>query len=282
MRYQQFQPGAPLARFVRCIWTMSDDAAIPGSEIEHVVPDGCVEMIFHLGTPFMVEQASGGFRRSPGSLVAGQITRCLRMFPTGPYQMVGVRFQPWGASAFLDAPIHQFTNRIEPVDSVWSDGFATLRDRIASTRFENDRIQFVRQALIERLCGRSRHDALVEHCIERLIASEGRITIDELIGPHTVGARQLERRFRDVVGIPPKLLARIIRFRKVFEFTERSQSINWIDTALGCGYYDQAHLIRDFRELAGRTPTAFVAEESGIGKCLARAELLSKLSQNSA
>jgi transcriptional regulator GlxA family with amidase domain len=72
--------------------------------------------------------------------------------------------------------------------------------------------------------------------------------------------RQLERRFRNEVGLSPKLFSRMQRFQRVFQKMEEPD-ISWVDAAVSCGYYDQAHLIRDFREFSGRTPSALVTEE---------------------
>jgi transcriptional regulator GlxA family with amidase domain len=71
-----------------------------------------------------------------------------------------------------------------------------------------------------------------------------------------VQARQLERRFKLRVGLSPKYFARIRRFQRVFPEVEGA---GWVEAAAACGYYDQAHLIRDFRAFAGEPPAALVA-----------------------
>ena len=80
-----------------------------------------------------------------------------------------------------------------------------------------------------------------------------------------LSSRQFERRFRNVVGIPPKLFSRMQRFQRVFQTME--DRANWVDAAVSCGYYDQAHLIRDFRQFSGTTPTALLAEEFDLSRC---------------
>jgi transcriptional regulator GlxA family with amidase domain len=80
-----------------------------------------------------------------------------------------------------------------------------------------------------------------------------------------LSARQFERRFRQAVGIPPKLFSRMQRFQRVFPALA-SAGGRWADAAMRCGYYDQAHLIRDFREFAGKPPAALLAEDSDLAR----------------
>lgn len=273
MQYAQFQPVAPLAQFVQCFWIMSDDNPAACAEPEHVVPDGCMEMIVHVGNPFFVRRPGGGFQQSPRSLVAGQITSCLRMCPTGPFWMIGARFEPHGARRFFDLPMHEIVDAIVPLSSLIGSQAGSLAARIGEAPSARERLEILQSALLDRLAAAGPSDDRVDQCVGRLIAAGGRISIDELCRQTSIGTRQLERRFRAVVGIPPKLLARIIRFRRIFEFTETGSPVNWLSAALACGYYDQAHLIRDFQDLAGRSPTRFLAMEEGIGKRLACSEL---------
>ena len=163
MRYRQFEPVAALAPYVRCAWVMSDDADAPNAELDHVVPDGCVELIVHLGASFQVEQSCGGFRQSPGSVIAGQITRCLRMRPTGPYTLVGIRFQPWGAPPFLEVPVHRLTDHVVPLSAFFGSHVSTIEDRLFSARSDLERVRILQGELIGRRLSRSRHDAMVAH-----------------------------------------------------------------------------------------------------------------------
>ena len=90
--------------------------------------------------------------------------------------------------------------------------------------------------------------------------------IDELAGRLGLSGRQLELRFKERVGIGPKLLARMVRFQRIFQALEARASRRWGRVAAECGYYDQAHLIRDFRQFTGQTPAAFFRDENLLAK----------------
>ena len=92
------------------------------------------------------------------------------------------------------------------------------------------------------------------------------VSISALARESGWSVRQLERRFRAETGLTPRLLARIVRFQRVFRALDpdRGRS-DWVAVALDCGYADQPHLIREFREFTGQTPAAFERTASGLG-----------------
>ena len=110
-----------------------------------------------------------------------------------------------------------------------------------------------------------------EDRVARILSTHGCERV-ELVGRGAgISSRQLERTFRNDVGVPPKVLSRIVRFQRVLRVASpgatagpRSCATSWADIAIGCGYTDQAHLIRDFREFAGETPAALMSSEAAI------------------
>jgi AraC-like DNA-binding protein len=93
---------------------------------------------------------------------------------------------------------------------------------------------------------------------KRLGENRGRLDIGALAGELGCSRKHLIAQFREQVGLPPKTVARILRFRGVLESLERANGTRLAEVAQECGYYDQAHLNRDFREFAGITPTEFL------------------------
>src|SRR5262249_42838854 len=93
----------------------------------------------------------------------------------------------------------------------------------------------------------------------------GRAPIGELAEELGWSHRRLIARFRDHIGLTPKTLARVIRFDRAVRRLHASQPENLAELAFDCGYFDQAHLNRDFREFAGTSPTAFIAARLDSG-----------------
>jgi len=101
-------------------------------------------------------------------------------------------------------------------------------------------------------------DFLVSAAVSMFEHSSGLVNVANVARMLGVSSRHLQRRFLETVGISPKLFSRMQRFQRVFQAMER---LNWVNTAIDCGYYDQAHLIKDFQEFAGKAPTALMNEE---------------------
>jgi AraC-like DNA-binding protein len=224
--YAEFAPVAALRPWVECFWTRRDDAPVPEYR---VLPDGCADLVFDL---------SGGEHS-----VVGTMTRPLVIPPTDASHMFGVRFRPGCAAAFLRIPLAEVTDARVPLQDVWKnwDG------RIDVPSLEAE--------LLRRL--EPERDRRVDAAIARLVASGGRLRIDDVAGEIGISRQHLARQFAHHVGISPKAFARVLRFRRVLDAVADRVDVDWADAAAEHGYYDQSHLIADFRELAGTTPDAF-------------------------
>ena len=229
MEYREFVPRSPLRDYVRCIWTLRSS----GGGLERVLPDGTCEIVLNRGDPF---RHAG--RVQPRAMVVGQMPRFMEIEPTGAVDLLGIRFRPGGLFPFLRAPMSELTG-----------GWADLGDIDRPMRRELEGVRGPEEALLARMRPANGAVAAAVAAIER-----GERRIDRIARDLALHPRRLERMFQREVGVAPKLLSRIVRFQGVLR-----GSGDWVAVAQACGYYDQAHLIRDFREFAGEPPTAYFA-----------------------
>jgi len=102
-----------------------------------------------------------------------------------------------------------------------------------------------------------RHDRTVDRCLERINSTHGQLSIAELASDLGISNRHLARRFENAVGFPPKEFARVSRFLNAVRSLSERTTTTLTETALDCGYFDQAHFNHEFREFAGMTPGEF-------------------------
>lgn len=264
-RYVEIEPDAALGGAVDCLWTF--EGADP--EPQAIAPDGCCELIVHWGTPYE-EETPDGWRLQPTALFAGQLTRPLRLRAPNPAGVTAVRFRPAGAGAFVGGPMDALTDRRAPLAGiVGEDRAGLLVAEVRAAGGDEGRFAAVQAFVDERIGGSGRRpDASVERCVEAIAASEGRIAVEALERLAGLGARQLQRRFAAEVGLPPRLLASIVRFRRVFTALQDADTRNWTAAAQAAGYFDHPQMARDFRRFLGCTPSQFVAARVGLAASL--------------
>jgi len=254
MRYREFQSAPALSNHVECLWLLESSDQQESAAPERILPDGCVELILNFGALFREHKEAGRSDLQPSRFVVGQMTQPVLVSPTGPVQLLGIRFAPGGALPFFPIPPDELTNRIAPLADVAGALDRELSGRIYDVRELPEKVGIIEALLIRRIKGKEEKGASLRNAISEIVRSGGQISVDQLAGDMGVSGRQLERRFLREVGLGPKLLCRILRFQQVFRAVERADK-NWARIATDCGYYDEAHLIRDFRQFAGQTPS---------------------------
>lgn len=256
-RYAEFEPPASLRPWVRKIWTYA--APRPSGAVQRIAPDGCPELVVDIGTPYEEEGEDEVFRLQPRALFAGQMTRPLAIRPVGPVELVAVRFEPDGARDWLGAPVASATDR--RIDAV---------ERLAgvSPPAGDPEGQFA--VLTEWLEGLRRAG---DWSIDPLVRAEIDAAHEQAPPPirSPGGQRALQRRFVDRVGVPPRMLRSILRFRRVFDHSGEGgpETVGWLEAGLAAGYFDQPQMARDFRRFLGCTATAWAREQAELAHVIA-------------
>jgi len=166
-----------------------------------------------------------------------------------------VRFHPWGASAFLPAPMHEISGASVGLDLLMpGSGVRETQERMAEARDDAQRIGIAEGFLLARLRDRT-PDGVVRRAARILLSPAGLSSVEDMAKRFDMGERQLERKFREWIGVGPKRFARLARFRNALREWESLPPD--VPGALPAGYYDQAHFIKEFKAFAGCTPVAF-------------------------
>jgi AraC-like DNA-binding protein len=233
MEYREYPPYRALAASVHCIWTLEGDAAAMASDDQPILPDGKSELVVHLADPFDRVHADGRIERQPAVLFAGQLTSQLVLRPTGKFSVVGIRFRPDGAAAILREPQDRLAGLTPSVLDL-SPGLARALQSARDTSNDVATVVAALQTALEGLV-RPAADARVRHVVEQIRRARGMVSVRELAA---------------AVGWTP----RIARFQHALALLDQRAPAPGTRTAAACGFADQAHFVRDFRELAGVPP----------------------------
>jgi AraC-like DNA-binding protein len=231
-------------------------------------PFAGVVLIVSFAKKLRVVDAGGG-ERSLTSFVGGLSDGPTYTEHDGDQFGIQIDLTPLAARALLGVPMLELTNRVVELDDVLGARAGQLVDRLYAAGSWEARFLLLDATLGRRLAeSEPPHPALV-HVWSRLSESQGRMEIGDLCREVGWSRRYLTTRFREEIGLAPKTLARVLRFERVAGLLARGAGARFAEIAYECGYYDQAHLNRDFREFAGTTPGDYVSrllpDGGGVG-----------------
>ncbi len=258
MDYQVYTPCHELQPFIKCFWSLEDEKK-EGPLKQRVLPDGCMEMIFHYGDLYRQYFEDGSAIIQPRSFVFGQITKYIEIAPTGTSGIISARFLPEGISPFISMPVTSLENKAVPIAEIFADGTA-LEERIVHANNNDERIQLLESFLLSKLIEPTTIDAITRSCVEAIFQSQGQIGVVELAGKMNINRRKMERKFTTVIGMSPKQLARVARLQSALKMLEEKKFTSLTSLAYENGYYDQAHFIKEFRDFTGVSPKSFYAD----------------------
>jgi AraC-like DNA-binding protein len=194
----------------------------------------------------------------------------------GAYASIDVKLTPLGAHGVLGGlAMHELTNTIAPLEAVFGQTGARLAERVVNAHGWTSRFELIDAFVAERFESGPRPSAGVAWAWSRLLESGGRARIEMLARELGWSRRRLATEFRAQVGLAPKTVARLIRFEDLRRRLDH-EPVRWADVAYECGYCDQSHLCRDFRDLAGTTPGEFLARRIPGGGVIGDGAHLSK------
>ena len=231
MDYRELPAPLPLDELVHCFWFLRGrlDAAGP----QPIVADGRLEIILHLAEPFSRVDESGRLHRQPEALISGQLTAPFHVAPSAHADVVGIRFRTDAAGTILRPPLRELTNRV--------DACTYLAPRLADALL-------TAAACSEDLVARTN---ALSGALERFVwrAPDPMVRAD-----HT--------------GLSPAALRRVLRFRRSFRLLSAMPPGAWARAAAQAGYFDQAHMIRDFRQFAGVAPGEFFGADPDLARAI--------------
>jgi len=254
VRVREYPVHPALAPFVKCVWSLESDGPIRDAPRERILPDSCVELVFHFHDPYRSHFANGESALQPRSFVVGQMRRFLEIEPAGRAGLVAVRFLARGAYLFFHRPLSEVAAGVVDLDDLWRARAREWTERIALANGMAARVRLIEQRLLALLRENGRTEPSVDRALQLIEASRGQVRVNDLAAEIGVSCRHLARQFQRAVGLSPKEFGRISRFLHALQLLSGGSHRALTDVALECGFFDQAHFNHEFRELAGMTP----------------------------
>jgi AraC-like DNA-binding protein len=232
---------------------------------DRVVPDACPELIVHLGDPFR-RRVGRRWRRQPRAFLAGTLSRPWLLQAGARVRTIGVRFRPGAVTSIFRIHMAQATDREVPLEALVGRAEARELTRRLAAAGPRGLPMLERWLVARRARNAPRRADVTRPAVSAILAGRGRARIRAVADRLGVHPRRLERGFARDLGIRPKLFARIVRLNAALAALgsdDRGRAVDW---ALEAGYFDQAHLSRDFRAVAGRRASAPREDAGELGR----------------
>jgi len=256
MHFSSRRPAPPLATFVDNLWHCSD---APTHSRERILPSGTVELVINLHDDevrIYDPQQLKYYTRFPGIVVSGPYASAFAIDPSQHASMMGVHFKPGGAFAFFGTAVRQLGSNHLPLEALWGRQAVELRERLCSANSLRKRFHILEKTLNSHFCLLPSNQ-VVPRAIEIFGSASQASSMKSVAEQLGLSQRRFIQVFSDQVGMTPKLFCRVMRFQRAREIMEQPMPLSWTQLALSCGYYDQSHLIHDFQEFAGLSPTSY-------------------------
>ncbi len=198
---------------------------------------------------------NGKIRRVRGAVLAGPRDRYTVIDTEEQRWLLIVHFRLGGALPFLMAPPWEISNQFVELNDLWGTAGDVLREQLLEAATVAQKLQIVESTLLEHAVRPLRRDPAIEFAVA---AFERGVSVSEVTSRLGLQPKSFTRRFRERIGLLPKRFSRVRRLQRVLAAIERRQAVDWAEIALDHEYCDQAHLIHEFRELVGITPSAYL------------------------
>ena len=255
-------PTHPLGDFVERLWLVSD---APAHSKERIAPSGTIDLVINLHEnelriydPAKPERCG----RFSGAVVSGTHIGPYVIDPRELVSVIGVHFRPGGAFPFLGTPASELADAHVDLEALWGTSAMELRERLCVAKTPAERFNLLEEALMAHLFRPLERHYAVRFALDTFGRADSGLAIRDVARDAGLSQRRFIQLFAREVGMSPKLFCRVRRFRQALETVRQTTMPNWAQVAVDCGYYDQSHLIHDFRFFSNLSPTEYVRQRS--------------------
>ena len=244
----RYLPAQDLSFFVEHYWIVSWDLTGQEPYVQETLPYPSVHLVIEKNQ----------------SKVYGVVTRKFARLLENKGRAFGIKFKPGAFYPFVKSPVSRFTNAtISFWDAFGLDGQA-LEEAFLSQEDEGELIALAEKFLRERLPEQDKNVRVINEIVDSIIAHREITKVDDVVSRLNLNKRTVQRLFKQYVGVSPKWVIKRYRLHEVAERLAGGEAVDWPEIVLELGYSDQAHFIKDFKTIVGRTPAEYAKGLSSI------------------
>lgn len=252
MQYQPIPPPDTLKNYIRYFWILESNGMDTLPKKFRTMADGCPGLVFQQPEKGVLYRDD---KQLPATFLYGQATQYAELQLKGAFSTVGIFFYPNALRTVFGLNAQELTDTCIDLDPLAAKQDFRLSEQLSTASSATDRVDLLSAYLLSRIEKNNRQeDKIIQHALQQMIRSNGSIALKELQQQLQLSERSIERKFKEYIGISPKLFARICRFQASLNQLRNNQYGKLSDIAFENEYADQSHFIRSFKEFAGFAP----------------------------
>lgn len=261
MAHQIIQPNAALKPFLKEFWFLDFAKGSNGTPLSFAPsPEQC--LYFYPKNPILSVLADGKIVKTPNNIIFGQTVSCNTAIIPDNYCMFKIQFQAGGFFKMFGIPMTHFADSFEESITVLGSPMKELQEQIVNARDFQEMVQLAETYFFREL----RKIKFQKRPIDWVLNQKNLhyFSLDKLASDACLSSRQFERNFLERIGVSPKIYQRLMRFNHAMIIKKVLPEKKWIDITYDTGYFDQNHLLRDFKQFTGKNPTLFDFDKAVI------------------
>src|SRR6478752_8517000 len=268
MQFHHIEPHFLLKNYIEKLWIFESSGKMSVDDMKLVVPNGNIKLTVSYKNGIVASVNGKTFASKEQDITLTglvDVPVILDVDEDVPTETIGIEFSPQGAYRFFHFTFNDIQNQIYSLSDLLGNIGKRLTEQINNTTSVQQKIGLLQQFLLKQLSLQD-EDLIFEYCVEKITASKGRITIKELEKKTGYSSRWLNMKFNGKLGVSPKNLSTIIRFKECYKACLDGNEKSFFKNDFYELYYDQSHFIKDFKRFVGLSPTKFEKQINNFGK----------------
>ena len=258
-----YRPQPPLSQFVEVIWMF--EGQVPQYRRERILPTGVMQLVINLHQEDLRiydRQHPDRYQSFGGGLLSGAHSEYIVIDTSPQAAVIGVHFKPGGAFPLLKMPADELQDTAVSLETLWRIHASVLREQLLAAATPLLKVRRLEHFLLAQAARPWERHPAVAFALKAFTGESLTRPISEITDQIGLSSRRFIQVFKQETGFTPKVFCRIQRFQKVLSAIGMNQDIDWVELALECGYFDQAHFIHDFRAFSGLSPSTYLAQRT--------------------
>jgi len=268
LQFHHIEPHFLLKKYIEKMWFFESSGKMPSEDMKLIVPNGNIKLTVSYQNGIVAAMNGKTFTSKEHDItLTGLIDVPVQLDVQEDVatETIGIDFSPQGAYRFFHFTLNDIQNQIYSLSDVLGNIGKQLVVQIENASSVQERINLLQQFLLKQL-SLNKEDLVFDYCIKSITASKGRMTVKELERKTGYSSRWLNMKFNDKIGVSPKNLSSIIRFKQYYEAFVNYNEKSFFKYDFYELYYDQSHFIKDFKRFTGLPPRMFERQINNFGE----------------